>query len=75
MIGLNLVSPVSYYAAPDKPDHVQGISRSSQLSGYPNQDAATRTQTAYENSGSVFKPPIADGVNRPTATNQLNVYV
>lgn len=75
MMGLNLVSPVSYSAMPDKPDHVQGISRSSQLSGYPNPDAATRTQTAYENSASVFKPPIADGVNRPTATNQLNVYV
>ncbi|AIK14199.1 hypothetical protein WCU81_16540 [Pectobacterium atrosepticum] len=75
MIGLNLVSPVSYYATPDKLDYVQGISRSSQLSGYPNQDASTRTRTAYENSGSVFKAPIADGVNRPTATNQLNVYV
>lgn len=75
MIGLNLVSPVSYYARPDKPDHVQGISRSSQLSGYPQPDASTRTRTTYENSASLFKPPIADGINRPTETNQLNVYV
>ncbi|MCU1797659.1 hypothetical protein CUU45_10310 [Pectobacterium polaris] len=75
MIGLNLVSPVSYSAMPDKPDHVQGISRSSQLSGYPNQDASTRTWTTYDNSASAFKPPIADGVNRPTENNQLNVYV
>ncbi|GKW22456.1 hypothetical protein EDI29_03410 [Pectobacterium polonicum] len=75
MIGLNLVSPVSYYSTPDKLDYVQGISRSSQLSGYPNQDASTRTRTAYENSGSVFTPPIADGINRPTENNQLNVYV
>jgi hypothetical protein len=75
MIGLNLVSPVSYYAMPDKPDHVQGISRSSQLSGYPQPDASTRTRTTYEDSASIFKPPIADGINRPTETNQLNVYV
>lgn len=75
MIGFNLVSPVSYYAMPDKPDHVQGISRSSQLSGYPQPDASTRTRTTYENSASIFKPPIADGINRPTETNQLNVYV
>lgn len=75
MMGLNLVSPVSYYAMPDKPDHVQGISRSSQLSGYPQPDASTRTRTTYENSASIFKPPIADGINRPTETNQLNVYV
>lgn len=75
MMGLNLVSPVSYYAMPNKPDHVQGISRSSQLSGYPHPDASTRTRTTYENSASIFKPPIADGINRPTENNQLNVYV
>ncbi|RKO81240.1 hypothetical protein C5E04_13275 [Pectobacterium parmentieri] len=75
MIGLNLVYPVSYYSTPDKLDYVQGISRSSHLSGYPNQDASTRTRSGYENSSPVFTPPIADGVNRPTATNQLNVYV
>lgn len=75
MMGLNLVSPVSYYAMPDKPDHVQGISRSSPLSGYPNQDTSSRTRTTYENNSSVFKPPVADGINRPTAHNQLNVYV
>ncbi|KHN56264.1 hypothetical protein [Pectobacterium fontis] len=75
MIGLNLVYPVSYYATPDKTDQVQGISRSSQLSGYPNQSGSTQAQAAYENNRSAFTPPVADGVNRPTANNQLNVYI